>query len=178
MKQIPISSSKKQHLPQIVKWNSTRDQRILLNVVGSSFGNSGNSGFGGLLRRANGECLGGFAGSIGISNNLHAELLALYHGLSFAWTKGFRSLICYTDSQNALQLVLDDLNIWNRYASVIQSIKDMLRRNWDVRLAHTLREGNACADFLAKAGAADVARWTEFVSPPAGLALLLLMLLE
>nr|ABN08309.1 Polynucleotidyl transferase, Ribonuclease H fold [Medicago truncatula] len=33
------------------------------------------------------------------------------------------------------------------------TIKELLRRDWMVSLRHTLREGNAAADFLVKKGA-------------------------
>ena len=43
--------------------------------------------------------------------------------------------------------------IFHRYTCVIHEIKRLLHREWDVTLEHTLREGNSCADFLAKEGA-------------------------
>lgn len=43
------------------------------------------SNFGGLLRNGIGKWFSGFAGYIGVSNNLHAELLALQYGFQFAW---------------------------------------------------------------------------------------------
>jgi uncharacterized membrane-anchored protein YitT (DUF2179 family) len=42
------------------------------------------SGFGGLIRNADGVWVHGFAGNIGFSNILHAELLAVYYGLLMA----------------------------------------------------------------------------------------------
>lgn len=36
------------------------------------------------------------------------------------------------------------------FASLVWDIKDLLNRPWTVVLQHTLREGNACVDFLAK----------------------------
>lgn len=45
----------------------------------------------------------------------------------------------------------------------------MLERRWEVRLMHTLREGNSCADFMAKAGADQQALFELVHDPPAGL---------
>ena len=42
-----------------------------------------------------------------------------------------------------------------------------------MRVLHTLREGNACADFLAKAGASQVDSFLVLNEPPPGLAPLL-----
>ncbi|KAI4328394.1 hypothetical protein L6164_020751 [Bauhinia variegata] len=47
--------------------------------------------------------------------------------------------------------------LFHRYARIIWTIKDYLERDWNVDLAHILREENSCADFLAKLGAANAA---------------------
>ncbi|PNX81909.1 hypothetical protein L195_g037934, partial [Trifolium pratense] len=36
------------------------------------------------------------------------------------------------------------------FANEIHSIRRMLENDWEVVITHTLREGNACADVLAK----------------------------
>jgi len=54
-----------------------------LNVDGSKFGSSGCIGFGGVLCNSDGTWLCGFW-LIGISNNLHAELLTIIHGLKLS----------------------------------------------------------------------------------------------
>ncbi|PNX76772.1 ribonuclease H, partial [Trifolium pratense] len=107
---------------RMVRWNAQGGNGMILNVDGSSIGIPGVSGFGGLIRNSNGGWIQGFARNIGISNILHAELLAMYYGLVLA------------DHPN---------------------IKDLLTRDWRVRVVHTLREGNACADYLAKIGAGN-----------------------
>ncbi|PNX71600.1 hypothetical protein L195_g027480 [Trifolium pratense] len=43
-----------------------------------------------------------------------------------------------------------------------------------VRIAHNLREGNACADYLAKLGARNNDAFSIMASPPARINLLLL----
>ncbi|MCI77477.1 ribonuclease H [Trifolium medium] len=42
----------------------------------------------------------------------------------------------------------------------------MLDRDWTVVVDHTLREGNACADLLAKMGANSVTPLVKFEVPP------------
>jgi hypothetical protein len=53
------------------------------------------------------------------------------------------------------------------YAAVIASIKDLLQLDWEVRISHSLREGNYSADFLAKLGSANDDKLTFWESPPA-----------
>ncbi|XP_057449021.1 uncharacterized protein LOC130740433 [Lotus japonicus] len=81
------------------------------------------------------------------------ELLAMWHGLNLVWDRGFRQVICQSDSTEALALVLGVPPPRHRYAALIWSIKDLLSREWEVSMTHMLREGNSCADFLAKYGA-------------------------
>ncbi|XP_045799915.1 uncharacterized protein LOC123894078 [Trifolium pratense] len=69
---------------RMVRWNAQGGNDMILNVDGSSIGNHGVSGFGGLIRNSDGGRIQGFAGNIGISNILHAELLAMYYGLVLA----------------------------------------------------------------------------------------------
>jgi len=57
---------------------------MILNVDGSSHGNHGVSGFGGLLHNDDCAWYCGFAENIGFSNILHAELSTIYHGLRMA----------------------------------------------------------------------------------------------
>ncbi|KAK2458793.1 hypothetical protein QL285_005909 [Trifolium repens] len=80
---------------------------MILNVDGSSIGNPGVSGFGGLIRNSNGAWVHGFSGNIGFSNILHAELLALYHGLLLASELDIRDLQCYSDSKTVIILTTD-----------------------------------------------------------------------
>lgn len=83
---------------------------MILNVDGSSLGNPGISGFGGLIRNSAGAWFCGFVGNIGYSNILHAELLELYHGLIMAWDSEFKELICYFDSTSAIKLISEPVN--------------------------------------------------------------------
>lgn len=50
------------------------ERDVILNVDGSSLGNLGSSGFGGVLRHSNGDWIFGFAGNVGISTILHVYM--------------------------------------------------------------------------------------------------------
>lgn len=66
---------------RLVHWHPNRDIGVVLNVDGSSFGNPGRTGFGGLLREDDGTWIAGFIGYVGFSTNVHAELMAILYGL-------------------------------------------------------------------------------------------------
>nr|KYP44262.1 14.7 kDa ribonuclease H-like protein [Cajanus cajan] len=67
---------------------------VTLNVDGSALTNPGDSGYGGLVRDHEGKFILGFYGSIGVSNNIHAEIMALLKGLEICWARGFTHVRC------------------------------------------------------------------------------------
>ena len=73
-----------------------------------------------------------------------------------------------------IKLLSNHVNEWHHYAAIIFNIMDLLTRNWGVRLVHTLRKGNTCADFLAKFGARNPEAYSRIAVPPDGMSLLLL----
>jgi ribonuclease HI len=164
----------KESAPKLVRWNALGGTGMILNVDGSSIGNPGISGYGGTIRNADGAWIHGFFGNLGVSNILHAELMAIFKGLQLAWELNIRNLWCYSDSVTALKLISEPVDEWHHYAAIIRNIKEILNRNWHVVILHTYREGNACADFLAKHGARNNRGFTSIAIPPAGLNLCLL----
>lgn len=77
----------------------------MLNVDGSSLGNPGPAGFGGVVRNEHGGWCFGYSCSIGVSELLKAELLALLAGLQLCWSRGFRRVVVHSDSRLALGLL-------------------------------------------------------------------------
>lgn len=139
---------------------------MVLNVDGNSIGNPGPTGYGGLICSGEGKWQGGFYGSIGISDNLRAELAALYFGLTFAWDSGMRRLVCYSDSAMAIELVRAPVAVLHREAALIANVQALLAKEWEVELLHTLREGNGSADVLANLGATKQEQFTVVTLPP------------
>lgn len=149
-----------------ITWQGNDREGTILNVDGSCLGNPGPTGFGGLVRTLEGGWLFGFCGHIGFSDVLKAELSGILFGLRLAWDRGYKTLICYTDSLNAKILITDQDITYHRYAAILQDIRDLMKLPWSVELVHTLREGNQCADLLAKKGAASEAGLQIFNTPP------------
>ncbi|PNX72646.1 ribonuclease H, partial [Trifolium pratense] len=101
-------------IPKLVRWNAHGGTGMILNVDGNNIGNHGISGYGGLIRNADGAWIHGFFGNLEVTNILHAELMAIYKG----------------------------------------------------RHPPHHREGNVCADFLAKHGAHNNEVFTSIAVPP------------
>jgi hypothetical protein len=91
-------------LPKLVRWNALGGIGMILNVDGSSIGNPGPSEYGGLIRNAYGAWVHGFFGNLGVTNILHAELMAINKGLLLAWELNITDLWCYSDSVTAIKL--------------------------------------------------------------------------
>jgi len=153
-----------------VRWNSSNQSCIILNVDGSCLGNPIRAGFGGLLRHQTGHWITGFSGYIaGTSDILLAELHAIHRGLLLAKEMNFQEVFCYTDSLHCVQILKELTPKFHKYATLIQDIKDLLNLDWQASIDHTLREGNNCADFLAKTDASSTSELVVHISPPTGL---------
>lgn len=141
---------------------------------GSSFGNPGEAGFGGVFRDHLGRWKSGFVGSIGLGSNLLAELQAIKNGLQLGWEFGDRRIICETDSLEAIELI-DKANMnLHSYARVIMGIMRLLKFEWQVELRYTLREANQVADYLTKMGARSSHTCLVLDRPPTDVSQLLL----
>ncbi|KAK2378521.1 hypothetical protein QL285_066416 [Trifolium repens] len=151
---------------RLVSWHPSRENCFVLNVDGSCNTISGRAGTGGLIRRGDGSWVIGFSSFLGMSNNTYAEIMAIYQGLRLAKDSGCLFVICYSDSKGVIDLITKPLNKHHCYASILANILDLLNMDWDVRICHTLREGNASADFLAKWGASNDINWKLWNSPP------------
>jgi hypothetical protein len=62
-----------------------------------------------------------------------------------------------------------------QYAAIIHNIKDLLAKDWSVKVVHTFREDNACADYLAKLKAHNPKVYSPVAIPPSGMSLLLML---
>lgn len=124
---------------------------------------------GGVLRNDARFYLSWFSGYIENSSDiLYAELYAIYQGLLLAKDKGIMDLICYSDSLLCINIITDPFLKFHVYAVLIQDIKELLEQV-QATMSHTLREGNHCADFMAKLGAASNIDLVRRDSPPSEL---------
>ena len=90
-----------------------------------------------------------------ITSCLAAELYAIFHGLHIAYDAGHRNISLESDSRIALDLIMSDVQSHHPHAPLISQIVQLQHRDCIVNFHHTLRQGNECADCLAKHGASS-----------------------
>lgn len=90
-----------------------------------------------------------------MASNLVAELLVIEHGLLIARCLCYRIVILESDSRTALDLIEDTTQGFHPLASLLNCIHRFRSMDWLLSFLHTLREGNECADWLTKHGAAS-----------------------
>lgn len=96
-----------------------------------------------------------------------AEPQAIPWGLSLAWKHGFRQVIGKLYAKVVIDLIkFADVNL-HPLGALILDVRELLQRDWNCSLTHTLREGNTCADALAKAGCHMVTDF-ELIEEPTG----------
>jgi hypothetical protein len=93
--------------------------------------------------------------------------------LEVCWNKGFRNVVCFSDSLQAVTLVKEGVSPFHSFANELQKICQLRSRAWTVLFEHTFREGNRCADHLAKLGAASTSSLVIISVPPLELTSLL-----
>ncbi|XLR65771.1 hypothetical protein S83_016443 [Arachis hypogaea] len=149
----------------LVRWVPPSKGAIKLNVDGSSRGNAGRAGCGGLLRDQDGNCIAGFVSYIGFAGSVEAELIAIRHGLWLAWQSGYRKVECESDCMMALKIIQDNAEDFPEFAHIVEEIHRFMLLEWDVTIYHIMREGNSCADFLAKIGSSSNSMFSLIISP-------------
>ncbi|OMO50810.1 reverse transcriptase [Corchorus capsularis] len=149
-----------------IHWFPPTSPSVKLNTDEASCGNPGLSGAGGLLRDFTDKWLVGFSAHLGITTNIAAELHALRLGLILAWDEGYRHVECEIDASVVLSLI-DDADLkFQPFSSLILDIRELLKREWECKCLHTLREGNFCADVLSKMRCSLDEDYVVFRQPP------------
>uniref|UniRef100_A0A5B7A378 Putative LINE-type retrotransposon LIb DNA n=1 Tax=Davidia involucrata TaxID=16924 RepID=A0A5B7A378_DAVIN len=145
-----------------------------LNTDGSAEGNPGKAGFGGIIRNDSGQWRKGYFGKIGICSSLMAELWAIREGLKLLMEDHASHVIVESDCATAVNLLQDINTGTSVYAALLEDCKFYASRIANCSFAHTLREGNFCADVLANKGRIQESRMTILEVPPKDLEPMLL----
>jgi L1 cell adhesion molecule like protein len=156
-----------------IGWKRPEGDWIMLNTDGASRGNSV-AGCGGLLRNSNGQWLGGFSHHLGSCNAYLAELWGVLDGLKLAYDRGFKKIALHIDSYVVVQTLQSDKDGSVVGWRVIHEIKRLLAMEWEVRICHSYREANTCADALANLGCDHEPGMRVYEQCPAWLSSLLL----
>ena len=127
------------------KWRPPLDGFVKLNFDSSHFYDLSLSGYGGLLRSDKGEWINGYSANVECEQVTILELLAINR---------YRRLYCETDSLEAFCLLSSRTQPRSpTLCLLLQSIHELLQRDWDVRCYFVLRTANEAAYYLAKLGA-------------------------
>ncbi|KAL9411534.1 hypothetical protein AB3S75_045186 [Citrus x aurantiifolia] len=138
----------KRHVETWIRWSSPTWPWVKLNTDGARK-DSGVAGAGGLVRDYRGVWQFGFCINLGACSVLTAEIWGLYHGLCMAWQRGFRRIWVEVDSKAVTQILENPTTPVNEHHSLILAIRELLSREWVVKVNHIYREANIAADFLA-----------------------------
>lgn len=140
------------------------------NMDGSTQDGGSSAGCGGIIRDASGIWKVGFRAKLDNMDILSAEIWGILKGLELAWEKGFRRVIMESDSNEAVGLVCNVCPTIHPLAPLIQRTKEMMGKNWEVRMRHCFREENAAANWLANEAARSNGRMVFLEAAPEGLA--------
>ena len=98
---------------------------------GSVFASLNCASFGGIIRDHCGSWIASFSGFVASCDILKVEILAILHGLAFAWRVRSKNLVCETDSLEAFCVVTaPSIHLRHSYAAILHQIRLMLNRGW------------------------------------------------
>ena len=149
-----------------VRWSKPGGGWLKLNTDGSFGGEGAASGCGGLLRDSNGLWIRGFAKAMVVSSSLAAEMWAVREGLTLCLELQTQAVEIELDAAAAINLLSGNSNTNGDLSGLVDDCRDLLKQLPHARMLHCYREANACADALARMGAASVGGDTYFVTPP------------
>ncbi|KAE8726832.1 hypothetical protein F3Y22_tig00005974pilonHSYRG00037 [Hibiscus syriacus] len=107
----------------------------------------------------------GFSTTIGICSIVEVELWGIHEGLFHAWNLGERQVMAETDCLEAARMLQESY----RRASIItllDCVKALTHRDWNVVLKYIHRNANKVADTLAKLATARGEVHMVFTTPP------------
>ncbi|KAF7805564.1 fasciclin-like arabinogalactan protein 12 [Senna tora] len=121
-------------------------------LVATMTGNSSRAACGGVVRDGVGNAIFSFSRNLGCCTITWAELHGIMDGLELLWSRGVRTVEIETDSATATTLIYDNSNGSHPCTQLINRIKLLLSRPWNVSIKHVYRECNKVANFMAKFG--------------------------
>ncbi|KAL4369713.1 hypothetical protein GQ457_05G033720 [Hibiscus cannabinus] len=129
-------------------WSVPRQGWIKANADGASALGSCKAAAGGVLRDENGAWIFGFARKLRVCSSLIAEIWAVHNCLLHAWRLGFRMVELETDCLEVERILLGESKALPGNA-IVEDIREMLARNWVVRISRVSRNSNKVANALA-----------------------------
>ncbi|KAJ1377718.1 Ribonuclease H domain [Sesbania bispinosa] len=131
-------------------WTAPHVGFTKLNVDGSFNPLTGMMRFGGAMRDSEGAWLWGFSAAGGMGSVIEAEIWALITDLQIAWDKEYMKVQCETDSLEVIYMLnCDPSSLFGQTKRLLEQLKALLSRPWEISVSHVFREANMIADYLA-----------------------------
>ncbi|CAL5419769.1 unnamed protein product [Camellia sinensis] len=128
----------------------------------------GEGGFGGLIRDERGTWVCGYYGKLHSGTSLEAELWAIYKGLTVILQKGMNNVTIETECEQAMKLLKEEPNAKCPFKGLVEDAH-IIMRGCECTVQRVYKEGNLCADALAKFGATQPKEILVVNEPPAGI---------
>ncbi|XP_077234220.1 uncharacterized protein LOC143876406 [Tasmannia lanceolata] len=132
-------------------WSPPPPGSLKLNFDGSSIGNPGAAGVGGLCRNHKGEVIWAYSGPLGYADSSEAEVRAIHSGILSMPRLECDSLIVEGDSVNVISWLSGDASPPWRFVHFFEEIEDR-GKGYSMVFQHVRRSANVAADSLAKSG--------------------------
>ncbi|XP_060195030.1 uncharacterized protein LOC132624241 [Lycium barbarum] len=113
---------------------------------GSSRGNPGPSGGGGILRNSQGHMISAFAAPFGLVFNNNGEALAILIGIEWCLSHNYMNIVVESDSLLAVYWIVDIAKPPWDLADTINNIKAISNSFDSFKIQHCFREGNKIVD--------------------------------
>ena len=148
-----------------MRWISPSINWYKLNSDGSSLGNSGLAGGGGLIRDDKGDWIKGYTRAIGITTSVAPELWALRDSIRLCIASKIPTVIIELDAQVVVDLLKKNASHPSGIGALVNDCKNGLREIPMVQIWHCYWETNKCADTLARRGALLSQDFVIFLDP-------------
>lgn len=135
-----------------IKWTPPPLGWFKLSSNGSSKGNPGKVGGGGLIRNSGGIWISGYARNIGSASSVLIELWALRDGFGFALSLGLAHLIVELDALVVVYFLDSFVDVHPVLWPLVDDYMLLLPRIPNSLVQHAYREANKSVDALARLG--------------------------
>ena len=160
------SSSKNPRVERLIRWERPGRGWFKLNTDGASLGNPGAAGGGGIIRNDVGIWVKAFVRNIGNTTSFLVELWALRDGLQMCQQMHINALEVELDAKVISDLMNNSRSPNATNYAIVADCRALISQIPQVKVIHCYREGNCCADGLARIGCSLSSNFLYFSYPP------------
>ncbi|XP_028772275.1 uncharacterized protein LOC114729445 [Neltuma alba] len=132
------------------RWITPEKDWVKVNSDGSSRGNPGRAGCGGVIRDHHGAWIVGYCRDVGWSTAFEAECWGAGEGIEVARKLGFQKIHLEIDSEELLYALKGKEIEGGKPPNCVRMMREAVERCKQFRFSLTRRSGNQCADAMAK----------------------------